>query len=176
MYITYGNFASCIDLVAAVIDSTNVELTPYDKLYLLFPPDRLSLVDGVIYRPDEVRAIVDRMAQTYISAQSTYNKLKIDGAQQKNTFIYVDVTTTAKELAWAENRADIILPDNVIDYTKLPMDAYIDRLYVDHVILLSDIIEGRLIEKLREFIPPEIELNEVLYQGYLQMLHLEYPF
>lgn len=177
MYITYGNYLAGTDIVAAVIDSTDIDLF-VDGGYIHFSDERtLLMIPGVTQR-SELSANASLMAEKFKSAQTYYNPMKIGTKNTPYTYIYVDASSTEKEMQWVHNRS--MLLDTEYSIQKIEKEfkeSVIQSYFADHVINLSDILEGRLIEILKTIITgDDIVLDERLYQTYLQLLNEDCPF
>jgi hypothetical protein len=177
MYITYGNYLAGTDIVAAVIDSTDIDLF-VDGGYIHFSDERTLLMTPGVTQRSELSANASLMAEKFKSAQTYYNPIKIGTKNTPYQFIYVDPSSTEKEINWLKNRSLILDNDHSIEKIEKEMkESLIQKYFARHIITLSDILEGRLIERLDAIITEDdIVLDERLYQTYLQLLNEDFPF
>jgi hypothetical protein len=176
MYITYGNYLSGTDIVAAVIDSTDIDLF-VDGGYVHFPKNRSLLMVPDITKRSELAAAADTLSQTFKSAQTYYNPIKIGSKDTPYRFIYIDAFSTEKEIEWLRNRnAQLNVNFTAETISRESKEAVIQKYFAHHIIKLSDILEGNLIEVLTPIVSADIELDDRLYQTYLQLLTEDFPF
>lgn len=176
MYITYGNYLACTDIVAAVIDSTDIDLF-VDSGYIHFPEDRILLMTPGITQRGELTSAATTMAAQYKSAQTYYNPIKIGTKNTEYEFIYLDPSSTEKEIDWLKNRSMVLDSDYTIEKIDQEIkESLIQKYFARNIITLSDVLEGRLIERLKTMITDDIVLDERLYHTYLQLLSEDFPF
>lgn len=176
MYIVNGNFATCADIVTSVIDSSHIDIIT-DKMYLILPAERRLVATANPEKSEGQRAALIELSKQYKSILTSSNYLRLEGKTKKHTYICVDPTGSQKEFDWVTSRVKHIAPEEKFILEYLNREIVINKYFSDHIIKLEDVVEGRLIEKLREFIPEdELVLDEKLYEVYLSLLHYDFPY
>jgi hypothetical protein len=169
MHIILGNLGSCTDIITAVIDNRGVNLHA-DGYYLWFNNDRLVLQQDLPKGTDWLPFIE---SSTYKSLETYCQKIRIEPNTKKYSYITVD-SSNQKATAWVINRMDNMYPSHRLTPITLKNSAVVNRYYSDLTLYLEDILEGKLIDKLKEYI--DSPLDEKLYYAYLSLLLDDYPF
>jgi len=170
MYILLGTLASCADIINAVIDNTGVNIQS-ENFYLWFTEDRKILQQNIEPGTD-IKSLIDN--SEYKSLETYYQKIKIEPSDKKYFYITVD-NTSEKALNWTYNRTKSLFPEHGLSSpAKLRNNNLINMYYADKIIKLEDILDGKLIDILKEFI--DTPLDERLYNTYLSLLLEDYPF
>lgn len=162
---------SCGNMVSAVIDSQgviggyrHVTFIP-DKLRLLKQQDRDSMTDSD--RDEYVKDIETK----YLAVPSHSFEYHV---KRKHDFIFL-LPNSIETIQWSINRIKDILPDRN-EYLTLSFVNNIINCCKPHsskIILVEDIVQGKLIEKLQEFI--STPLNEKFYYDWLSRIKKVYP-
>jgi hypothetical protein len=176
---------ACGDIVTAVIDSTGAILPKYNPAsiidyahevhYVLLDMARQKLKSECdLSKYNEYDLYINEMRDAgYLSLPSHSFKYHLDN---KHQFILID-NSEDSVAEWVINRLNLLyghLPSR-IRLTESDIKYEIQRAspHTDKIINLRDIIEGRLITKLKQWI--DTPLNDDLYQQWLQVTNYYYP-
>ncbi len=171
MYFVVYPPGSCGNMVSAVIDSTGL-ISGYrhvtfesDKLKLLQQQYRDAMTDS---DRDEY---VQYISEKYLSVPSHSFEYHV---KRKHDFIFL-LPNNIETIEWTIQRIQDILPDTN-EYLTLSFVTNIINFCKPHankIIYVEDILEGKLIEKLKEFI--QTPLNEEFYFAWLSRMKKVYP-
>ena len=172
MYIVTSLPGTCGDIVAAVIDNIDMHISAEGN-FLNFGEGRDFLTKAL---PDDMSTILDMIDESpYLVLESKFHKFKIEPNNKVKKHFYISVEVmNDRECNWVQHRLDTIWPGHNISISNLKNFSIINRYYADYVINLEDILEGRLIDKLKEII--DTPLDDALYETWLALLTSQFPF
>jgi len=174
MYIVLGPFGSPQDLVSAMIDNTGVDIYT-DGFYITMDQERKDILGGDL--SDKSRDFLkelEEQASDYNSICTVLQKRRIEPLNSHvHTYISVDCSSP-KAQKWVVDRALNILPGFDVSELTVRNESIVHNYHADYVVTLEDIVEGRLVDKLKEFI--DTPLDEKLYEAWLTLIHYDYPW
>ena len=178
MYIVSHIGGTCGDLIAAVIDSTDVSFRSTYAVKL--PLSRLSLKRGILNTDEEINQYLLEIFKKYKSVSS---HLPLSDVVFYDNIKIITPVVYDKDIAlWAANRftsANLVKPYNHINGSVCENDEEYANILLDHTkymvginpnssaifIDVKDIVEGNLINKLQDHIDTELDSN--FYQQWL---------
>jgi len=168
MYIIRTIPGACGDIVSSVIDSNGAFLTP--KGSITFVSQR-KLLKKPYLDFHTLPTLLETAAQTYksISCQHYLENI-ITGKYQTIT---VNINSD-KLFDWCINRLSIIYPETVFSKEKFKTEMELHNKSTNFTIELSDIISGKLIDKLDEYEIPVMDSD--LYFKWLERNTNNFPY
>jgi hypothetical protein len=170
MYIISAIPGACGDIVSSVIDPTDCVLSQ-KGLILFRSPDR-----KVLKSPDldlsKVPALLEVASCKYSSISSQYSKI-IYQQDCVNQYIAIDITDDYT-LDWCVKRLQILYPTKIFEKDNLKNEIVWHRTYGDHLINLSDVLSGNLINELSKYVPTK--LDEEIYLRWLDIVLEKFPY
>lgn len=167
MYIIVCPYGSPGDVVSAVIDSSDVNLfTDGENIYMTFDHKRKQALVGNASHPSRnLLEEADALEGICKSLYTHTSKRKIEKTKvTKHTYISLDCSSE-KASNWVFARSSKELNDDAITPKSIMNNSIVNNYHADHVITLEDILDGRLVEKLKEFITDP--LDEDLYKAWM---------
>lgn len=155
------------NLVAGVIDNTGLDLfTDGNNIYIAFEGDRHQALLGDYM--DASRSLLDEINSFEGKYKALYTYVPKRKIETGKTHKYISIDcSSVKASNWVLERAQKMTPDVNDKITSISIMNFsiVNNYAADYVISLEDIIEGRLITKLKEFV--DEPLDESLYNAWL---------
>lgn len=174
MYVINGIYEMGMDIVAACIDSTDVDLIPEGR-FLNLGTERNSLMQYTATY-DNPLSIIESLENKYKSLPSLLRprKIEADMKAKKYTYIFVDMSS-AEAIDWTKQRMLLegSMPE-IFEERIIRNEAVVCRHYSDYTITLDDILDGKLIEILSTIV--DTPLDEKLYQSWLTLVKYDVPW
>lgn len=179
MYIIIGRFGVGTDIVNACIDTSDIILDPEPR-YIHPSLERNLLTNDEIASAEltneEYLKIIDSAETKYKSLETWIGKKKIEKHTNKHNYIFVDFSSTDKEMEWAKCHLDFAgrLPPTFPE-RNIKNFAVIEKHFCDLTITLDEILTGKMIEKLSTLVT-DVPLNEKLYKSWLTLINYDTPY
>jgi hypothetical protein len=172
MYIVTSLPGTGGDIVSAVIDNIDMYVSS-EGTFLNFGEGRDLLTGNLPTDGSDILDMID--ASPYLVLESKFHKSKIEPNNRTKKYSYISIDVRSeKECNWVHNRLSTIWPSHEVSISNMKNFSIINHYYADYVIKLEDILEGRLIDKLKEFIDTPLDTD--LYDTWCQLVLSEFPF
>jgi hypothetical protein len=171
MYIITAIPGACGDIVSAVIDSKDANLSRDGSIRFLPGRQILKYPNVDMNKSPE---LIAEAATKYKSISSQYPRIYSTERQIDNVNTYIGIKITDDYLFdWSISRLKILYN---LDFDKERMiDSHTKHVtQADYVVNLHDVLSGNLISVLSTYVPTK--LNEGLYKAWLTVVLKKFPY
>lgn len=169
MYIIRAIPGACGDIVSSVIDSNGSSLTDKGSINFILPR---QILKNYHIDLENLPKLLETASLTYKSISSQHY---VESVMTDSRYQNITITVDSDELVdWCISRLSFLYPTVIFDKEQLKTSMKYHNKYSNFRINLTDILNGKLIEKLNQYEIPV--MNAKLYYKWLILNRHNFPY